>query len=90
MLNGVDKMWLVKSEDTLSLMAEDSVKIEDVVLFVRKVKVDPSVQLDQIRDMEWMMAKYFMCRARTQVLPVPKGNIMDNQEKCFWDSSQNV
>ena len=39
MLNGVDiKMRLVRSKDTFSLMGEGKVKIEDVALFVRKVK----------------------------------------------------
>ena len=83
MLNGVDKIWLVNSEDTFSLMADESAKIGDVVLFVRKAKMDPSVKLDQIRELEWMMAKYLMCQARTNFFPAPKGNIMASQETLF-------
>ena len=84
MLNGVDiKMRLVRSKDAFSLMGDGKVKIEDVALFVRKVKVDPSVQLDHIRGLERMTAKYPVCRAETKVFSVPKGNMMANQENLF-------
>ena len=84
MLNGVDvKMRLVRSKDTFSLMGEGRVKIEDVALFVRKVKVDPSVQLDHIRGLERMPVKYPLCRVETKVFSVPKGNMMANQENLF-------
>ena len=84
MLNGINiKMRLVRSKDTLSLMGEGKVKIEDVALFVRKVKVDPSVQLDHIRGLERMSAKYPVCRVETKVFSVPKGNMMANQENLF-------
>ena len=44
-LNGADiKMRLVRRKDVFSLMGEGKVKIEDVALFVRKVKVDPLIQ----------------------------------------------
>ena len=83
-LNGVDiKMRLVKSKDAFSLMGEGKVKIEDVALFVRKVKVDPSVQLDHIRGLERMSAKYPLCRLETKVFSVPKHNMMANQENLF-------
>ena len=84
MLNGIDiKMRLVRSKDAFSLMGEGKVKIEDVALFVRKVKVDPSVQLDHIRGMERMSAKYPLCRVETKVFSVPKHNMMANQENLF-------
>ena len=84
MLNGVDiKMRLVRSKDSFSLMGEGHVKIEDVTLFVRKVKVDPSVQLDHIRGLDRMTAKYPLCRVETKVFSVPKGNMMANQENLF-------
>ena len=80
MLNGVDiKMQLVRNKDALSLMEEGKVKIEDVALFDRKVKVDPSAQLDHIRGLERMSAKYPMCR----VFFVLKHNMMANQENLF-------
>ena len=90
MLNGVDiKMRLVRSKDAFSLMGEGKVKIEDVALFVRKVKVDPSVQLDHIRGLEKMSAKYPLCRVETKVFSVPKHNMMANQENLFLGQLPN-
>ena len=84
MLNGIDiKMRLVRSKDTFSLMGEGKVKIENVALFVRKVKVHPSIQLDHIRGLERMTAKYPVSRVETKVFSVPKGNMMANQENLF-------
>lgn len=83
-LNGVDiKMRLVRSKDTFNLMGEGKVKIENVALFVRKVKVHPSIQLDHIRGLERMTAKYPVSRVETKVFSVPKGNMMANQENLF-------
>ena len=84
MLNGVDiKMRLVRSKDSFNLIGDGHVKIEDVSLFVRKVKVDPSVQLDHIKGLERMTAKYPVCRVETKVFSIPKGNRMANQENLF-------
>ena len=84
MLNGVDiKMRLLRSKDSFNLMGDGHVKIEDVSLFVRKVKVDPSVQLDHIKGLERMTAKYPVSRVETKVFSVPKGNRMANQENLF-------
>ena len=84
MLNGVDiKMRLVQSKDSFNLMGDGHVKIEDVSLFVRKVKVDSSVQLDHIKDLEQMTAKYPVSWVETKVFSVPKGNRMANQENLF-------
>ena len=84
MLNGVDiKMRLVRSKDAFSLMGDGRVKIEEVAFFVRKVKVDASVQLEHIRGMERMTAKYPISRVETKVFSIPKGNMMANQENLF-------
>ena len=84
MLNGVAiKMLLVRSKDTFSLMGEGCAEIEDVTLFVHKVKMDPSVQLDHIRGLERVTAKYPVCQAETKVFSIPKGNMMTNQENLF-------
>ena len=84
MLNGVDiKMRLNRSKDTFSLMGDGRVKIQDVCLFVRKVKVSPSIQLNHITRLEQTTAKYPMCRVDTKVFSIPKGNMMSNQENLF-------
>ena len=61
-------------------MGEGKVKMEDVALFVRKVKV---VQLNHIRGRERMSAKYPVCRVETKVFSIPKHNMMANQENLF-------
>ena len=84
MLNGVDiKMRLVRSQDAISLMGEGKVKIEDVALFVRKVKVDPSVQLDHIRGLERMSAKYPLCRVETKSFPSRNTTSWQTRRICF-------
>ena len=85
MLNGVDiKMRLVRSKDTFSLMGDGGVKIKDVTLHVRKVKVHPSVQLNHIKGLERMMAKYPMCRVETKVF-FPSPEVMWCRGKSvFW------
>ena len=84
MLNGVDiKMRLAQSKDSFNLMGDGHVKIEDVSLFVPKVEVDPSAQLDHIKGLERMAAKYPVSRVETKVFSVPKGNRMANQENLF-------
>ena len=50
---------------------------------MRKVKVDASVQLEHIRGMERMTAKYPVSRVETKVFSIPKGNMMANQENLF-------
>jgi hypothetical protein len=84
MLNGVDiKMRMVRSKDTFNLMGDGRVEIKEAALFVRKVKVHPSVQLNHIKGLERMTAKYPICRVETKVFSIPKGNMMGNQENLF-------
>jgi hypothetical protein len=84
MLNGVDiKMRLVRSKDAFNLMGDGRVEIKEAALFVRKVKVHPSVQLNHIQGLERMTAKYPICRVETKVFSIPKGNMMGNQENLF-------
>ena len=70
-------------------MGEGKVKIEDVALFVNKVKADPSVQLDHIHGLERMSAKYPLCRVETKVFSIPKHNMMANQENSFLGQLPN-
>ena len=76
-------MRLVRSKDSSNLMGDGHVKIEDVFFFVQKVKVDPSVQLDHIKGLEWMTAMYPVCRVETKVFSLPHGNRMANQDNLF-------
>ena len=84
MLNAVDiKMRLNRSKDSFSLMGDGRVKIQDACLFVRKVKVSPSIQLNHIRGLEQTTAKYPVCRVDTKVFSISKGNMMSNQQNLF-------
>lgn len=84
LLNGVDfKMRLVRSKDAFCVMGDGKVEIEDVSLFVRKVKVHPSIQLGHINALNQVPAKYPIRRVETKVFSIPKGNLSANQENLF-------
>ena len=84
LLNGVDfKMRLVRSKDAFCLMGDGKVQIDDASLFVRKVKVHPSIQIGHIRALERTTAKYPIKRVETKVFSIPKGNMSANQENLF-------
>ena len=83
-LNGIDiKMRFVRSKDAFCLMGNGKVKLEDVSLFVRKIKVHPSLQLGHIKALEKATAKYPIRRVETKVFSIPKGNMSCNQENLF-------
>ena len=73
-----------------SVMGEGHIKIQDVTLFVRKVKVHPSVQLSYIKGLEIMRAQYPVCLGETEVFPIPRGNMMANQGNFFLNNYPNV
>ena len=84
MLNGVDmKMRFVRSKDAFNLMGNGKVVIRDMSLFVRKVKVHPSLQLGHIKALDRSTAKYPVKRVETKVFSIPKGNMSANQENLF-------
>ena len=84
MLNGVDiKLRFVRSKDTFNLMGAGKSIIKDATLFVRKVKIHPSVQLGHIRALERATAKYPIKRVETKVFSIPRGNLSANQENLF-------
>ena len=83
-LNGVDvKMRFVRSKDEFSLMGDAKVEIVDMTLYVRKVKLNPSVQLEHIKRLEKDTAKYPVKRVETKVFSIPQGNKTYNQENLF-------
>ena len=83
-LNGVDiKMRFVRSKNAFCLMGEGKVKIKDIGLFVRKAKLNPTVQVGHMRALERTTAKYPIRRVETKVFSVPKGNQTINQENLF-------
>ena len=84
LLNGVDfKMRLIRSKDSFCVMGNGKVDIDDISLFVRKVKVHPSIQLGHINALNKTSAKYPIRRVETKVFSIPKGNLSANQENLF-------
>ena len=62
--NGVDiKLRLVRSSDSFCLMGDGNLVIKDAALYVRKVKLSPSVQLGHIKALEHGTAKFPVKRA---------------------------
>ena len=89
-LNGVDmKMRFVRSKDAFNLMGNGRVVIEDMSLFVRKVRVHPSVQLGHIKALDKTTAKYPLKRVETKVFSIPKHNMSANQENLFLGQLPN-
>ena len=90
MLNGVDmKMRFVRSKNVFNLMGDARVEIQDMSLFVRKVKVHPSVQLGHIKALDKTTAKYPVKRVETKVFSIPKNNMSANQENLFLGQLPN-
>ena len=90
MLNGVDmKMRFVRSKNAFNLMGDARVEIQDMSLFVRKVKVHPSVQLGHIKALDKTTAKYPVKRVETKVFSIPKNNMSANQENLFLGQLPN-
>ncbi|KAK7096804.1 hypothetical protein V1264_003867 [Littorina saxatilis] len=88
-VNGVAlKMKLVRSRDAFCLHSNADgvafkVKLVDVSLFVRKVKVAPSVQMAHALALEKGTAKYPVQRVVTKIFAVPQGNMQINKENLF-------
>lgn len=89
LLNGVDvRIRLVRSKDSFSLLSEDAnpsyrIRLHDVTMFVRKVKIQQMVQLSHIKTLEKGNAKYPIRRIDTKVFSVSSGNLSINQEHLF-------
>ncbi|PIK55304.1 hypothetical protein BSL78_07776 [Apostichopus japonicus] len=89
LLNGVNmKLKLIRSKDQFCLMSADNGKqykvvIKDASLFVRKVKLNPSVALGHARALEKATAKYPIQRVVTKMFSIPTGNMSFIQDHIF-------
>ena len=90
LINGVDlRLRLVRSPDTFALMCvvgddfRPKIVIQSATLFMRKVKLNPTVQLAHIKALERSPVKYPIRRVETKVVSVPKGNMTLNQENLI-------
>jgi len=84
MLNEVGvKIKLVRSKDAFYLMGTAKVKILHASLFVRKVKLMPSVFLAHAKTLENGTAKYPICRAVCKSFTIPQSYRNVSHEKLF-------
>jgi hypothetical protein len=88
MLNEVNtKIKLTRSKDAFCLMASGDqafkVKIMSAALFVRKVKISPSVYLAHAKTLETGLAKYPIRRVICKTFTIPSGYLDISQEKLF-------
>ncbi|KAJ8030074.1 hypothetical protein HOLleu_29650 [Holothuria leucospilota] len=89
LLSGVDlRLKLTPSKDSFVLMSsgqdpEYRVMLQQVSLFVRKVKIAPSVLIAHAKALESDTAKYTVRRVQTKILSVPAGNYSLNEDHVF-------
>ena len=87
LINGVDvRLRLVRSADTFSLMAtiadgfRPKIVLTSVTLFLRKIKLSPTVQLAHIKALEKGPVKYPIRRVESKIFSIPRGNLDVTQE----------
>ncbi|XP_071950809.1 uncharacterized protein F54H12.2-like [Antedon mediterranea] len=89
MLNGVDvKIKLHRSKNAFSLMSSDAaagfkIRLEDASLFVRKVRLNPSIALAHAKALERGPAKYPLRRVEVKTLTIPRGNLSFTRESLY-------
>ena len=86
LLNEVNvKIKLVRSRDAFCLMSANAHKTQIVsaIMFVRKVKLSPSVFLAHAKALENATAKYPIRRAVCKTVTIPTGFLDVSHEKLF-------
>ncbi len=95
LLNGVNlKVKLIRSKNEFCLVSSDGaadykVQILEASLFVRRMKISPSIQLAHSRALEKGNAKYPIRRVLCKMMSVPAGNITLTQDHVFLGSLPN-
>ena len=86
LLNSVDvKIRLVQSKNTFALMADlhnpdYKISIDKAVLFGRKAKLNPAVQMGHVKTLEKGTAKYPLRRVHCKVFSIPRGAMSHTHE----------
>ena len=92
LINAVDmKLRLIRSRDCFSLMAAQTaenplipkVKLMQATLYVRKTKINPTVQMAHIKGLEKSTVKYPVRRVDCKVFVVSQGSRSVNQDNVF-------
>ena len=87
LLNEVNvKIKMIRSRDAFCLMGgaqQFKVMIESAILYVRKVKLSPSVFLAHAKALESSTAKYPLRRVTCKTITIPAGHFDISHEKLF-------
>ena len=87
LLHGVEmKLRLVRSKVAFSLIGSGKVVFKDVALLVRKVKLNPAVQLAHVKALDRSTTKYSIQRVQLKVFSVLQGNMSFTKEKNVMGS----
>ncbi|XP_041464631.1 uncharacterized protein F54H12.2-like [Lytechinus variegatus] len=95
MLPGVDvKIKLNRNKDGFCLLTSDAtskykIMIEKATLYVRKVKVNPSVMLSHAKGLENTPAKYPINKVDVKSFTIPAGNMSINKDNLFLGQIPN-
>ena len=95
LLNGVNmKIKLIRSKNEFCLVSSEQVPdyrvhILEATLFVRRMKLSPSIQLGHSRALERGNAKYPVRRVLCKMMSVPAGNMTLTQDHVFLGSLPN-
>ncbi len=89
MLNGVDvRVKLIRSKDSFCLVSSENpagyrVSITQAILFVKRMKLSPSVMIGHAKALEKSTAKYPIRRVVCKMISVPRGNMTLTQDHIF-------
>jgi hypothetical protein len=87
LLNHVDlKIKLRRSRDAFALVADavnNKIKIKEMALYVRKVKLSPAVRMGHVKALEKTSCKYPVRRVEVKVDTVPTGKMNYVQDNMF-------
>jgi hypothetical protein len=82
------KVRCVRSKDSFALMATGinptyKIKIQEAILFVRKVKINSTIQVAHMKALEKGSAKYPIRRIETKLFSISQGSMTANHENLF-------
>jgi hypothetical protein len=85
------KIKLRRSRDAFALVADAAnykIKIKEMPLYVRKVKLSPTFRMGHVKALEKTNCKYPVKRVEAKVDTVPTADMNYVQDNMFWDRCQ--
>ena len=87
--NGVDvKIRIVQNKNAFALMAgganpDYKISIDEAILFARKAKLNPAVQMGHVKALEKGTAKYPLRRVHCKVFSIPRSAMSHTRKRLF-------